>query len=184
MFADYNGKTYIIRESDKGMVLETREKYKADKDFEENGKVYQKVIQGDDYLLESIYDLHFSVSYRDNEESGWMWRIDEGEACHRIPDLSKDEVGIRIYHESIGKTWVGIGKNISSKIIKLEDCVGYYVERDYYYRNKKYYEVPKSDVKKVEKEELKKIMVNMRVENVWWEPDNGSHFFSEKLSEK
>ncbi len=135
MIGEYNGYDYFAIVSGEQISLITYNVNKKTEGFENKRDYYKKSISIDDPDLERIYDIHFFVRYNDCAESKDYWCVDEGRAIGANPDIELGRVVIDIDHDSKDSTWIQYDKGAAYKIIGLDECKEYFIEKRYIKKN-------------------------------------------------
>ena len=127
LVAEYNRRKYraIIQNSNVILVSKC-----AEDGFSEKRGLYQKEILLNDTGLQALYEIHFYVKYHDISEPKTEWLVDEGRPVG-IADIERGEVIIDVQHDSKNESWKQIDKCAAAKLIKLNDCFGYIIEKNY-----------------------------------------------------
>lgn len=137
MIAEYKENVYIANIKDNQVVLVTFDNNKKLEGFEPKRDYFRKVVQIDDPMLVSLYEIHYWVLYRDSIETSELWEVDEGRSVGFVPDIENEEVIIDVAHVPKDKSWTQYERGASAKKIKLADCDGFFVEKKFYKRNGK-----------------------------------------------
>ena len=137
MIAEYKENVYIANIKDNQVVLVTFDNNKKLEGFEPKRDYFRKVVQIDDPMLVSLYEIHYWVLYRDSIETSELWEVDEGRSVGFVPDIENEEVIIDVAHVPKDKSWTQYERDASAKKIKLADCDGFFVEKKFYKRNGK-----------------------------------------------
>lgn len=137
MIAEYKENVYIANIKDNQVVLVTFDNNKKLEGFEPKRDYFRKVVQIDDPMLVSLYEIHYWVLYRDSIETSELWEVDEGRSVGFVPDIENEEVIIDVAHVPKDKSWILYEKGASAKKIKLADCDGFFVEKKFFKRNGK-----------------------------------------------
>lgn len=136
MIAEYKDNVYIASIQDNQVVLVTFNNNKKLEGFEPKRDYFRKVVQIDDPMLVSLYEIHYWVLYRDSVETLELWEVDAG-GLGLNPDIENEEVIIDVAHDAKDDSWIQYEKGISVKKIKLADCDGFFVEKKFFKRNGK-----------------------------------------------
>lgn len=136
MIAEYKENVYIASIQDNQVVLVTFNNNKKLEGFEPKRDYFRKVVQIDDPMLVSLYEIHYWVLYRDSVETLELWEVDAG-GLGLNPDIENEEVIIDVAHDAKDDSWIQYEKGISVKKIKLADCDGFFVEKKFFKRNGK-----------------------------------------------
>lgn len=163
MIAKYNHNAYIANLKDEHVVLVTYQKKKATEGFAQKRNYYKKKININDEGLTDLYDIHFYVQYNDIKEGYKRWLVDEGRAIGINGSIEKNEVIIDISHDSKHSSWIQYNKGAAAKKIKLDDCDGFIVEKEYIKQDGKI--ITKTEEMQVEPDEFKHMMVQLRIVN-------------------
>lgn len=163
MIAKYNHNAYIANLKDEHVVLVTYQKKKATEGFAQKRNYYKKKININDEGLTDLYDIHFYVQYNDIKEGYKRWLVDEGRAIGINGSIEKNEVIIDISHDSKHSSWIQYDKGAAAKKIKLDDCDGFIVEKEYIKQDGKI--ITKTEEMQVEPDEFKHMMVQLRIVN-------------------
>ncbi len=148
MLAEYEGFIYLANVSGNQVTLMTYDKNKALEGFASKRDYFKKTIFVNDISLTSLYEIHFWVKYIDEVEENEIWLVDEGRAVGLKSSIENEEVTIDVSHDARDKTWTQYDKGAASKIVKLKECLGFYVEKTFLKKNDKLvsYIKEKSDV--------------------------------------
>ena len=137
MIAEYKENVYIANIRDNQVILVTFNNNKKIEGFEPKRDYFRKVVQIDDPMLISLYEIHYWILYRDSVETSELWRVDEGRAVGLVPNIENEEVVIDVEHDAKDDSWIQYEKGLSAKKIKLADCDGFFVEKKFFKRNGK-----------------------------------------------
>lgn len=136
MIAEYKENVYIANIKDNQVVLVTFNNNKKLEGFEPKIDYFRKVVQINDPMLVSLYEIYYWVLYRDSVETLELWKIDAG-GFGLNPDIENEEVIIGVNHAPKDKSWTQYERGASAKRIKLADCDGFFVEKKFFKRNGK-----------------------------------------------
>ena len=136
MIAEYKDNVYIASIQNNQVVLVTFNNNKKLEGFEPKRDYFRKVVQIDDPMLVSLYEIYYWVLYRDSVETLELWEVDEG-GFGLNPDIENEEVIIGVNHVPKDKSWTQYESGASVKKIKLADCDGFFVEKKFFKRNGK-----------------------------------------------
>ena len=136
MIAEYKENVYIASIQDNQVVLVTFNNNKKLEGFEPKKNYFRKLVQIDDPMLVSLYEIYYWVLYRDSVETLELWEIDAG-GFGLNPDIENEEVIIGVNHAPKDKSWTQYERGVSAKRIKLADCDGFFVEKKFFKRNGK-----------------------------------------------
>lgn len=164
MIAKYNNNVYIANLRDKHIVLVTYQKEKATEAFKQKRNYYKKEMNIKDKGLTDLYDIHFYVQYNDIEEGSRKWLVDEGRAIGINGNIENNEVIIDVSHDSKHDSWVQYDKGVAAKKIKLDDCSGFIVEKNYIKQDGKV--LTKTEEMQIRPDELKHMMTQFRRVNL------------------
>lgn len=164
MIAKYNNNVYIANLRDKHIVLVTYQKEKATEGFKQKRNYYKKEMNIKDKSLTDLYDIHFYVQYNDIEEGSRKWLVDEGRAIGIYGNIENNEVIIDVSHDSKHDFWVQYDKGAAAKKIKLDDCSGFIVEKNYIKQDGKV--LTKTEEMQIRPDELKHMMTQFRRVNL------------------
>lgn len=164
MIAKYNNNVYIANLRDKHIVLVTYQKEKSTEGFKQKRKYYKKEMNIKDKGLTDLYDIHFYVQYNDIEEGSRKWLVDEGRAIGINGNIENNEVIIDVSHDSKHDSWVQYDKGAAAKKIKLDDCSGFIVEKNYIKQDGKV--LTKKEEMQIRPDELKHMMTQFRRVNL------------------
>lgn len=137
MIAEYKENVYIASIQNNQVVLVTFNNNKKLEGFEPKRDYFRKVVQIDDPMLISLYEIHYWVLYRDSVEPLELWKVDEEKAIGLDVDIENEEVVINVNHAPKDKSWTQYERGASEKKIKLADCDGFFVEKKFFKRNGK-----------------------------------------------
>jgi len=118
MIAEYKDNVYIASIQDNKIVLVTFNNNKKLEGFEPKRDYFRKVVQIDDPMLVSLYEIYY-----------WVFGLN--------PDIENEEVIIGVNHVPKDKSWTQYESGASVKKIKLADCDGFFVEKKFFKRNGK-----------------------------------------------
>ena len=164
MFATYDGKTYLYDRIDGRSFISTYRKEKADESFSFDDGVWTKEISPQDNRLTELYKKQFWAEYTDAAEGRKAWIVNEGRPGHAKPDLDKGELLIAIPKVRKRKGWNPYGEKASSKIVRVEECSYYFVEK--MFSNPETGEVKRAETKWKTMSEFVDEMKRTRPENV------------------
>ncbi len=166
MIAEYDGTLYLSDFVDDQLSLVTVLRSKINEDFEPISDSFVKLIDIQDPRLESLFEMHFWVKYKDGIENTDEWLVDESRPIDLSCSLEDGEVIIDAGHSPKDDSWIQYDKGYCAKTISLDQCSEYIVEKIFFVKNNRWLDIPLYERRQVSKEDLICEMIKVRRVNL------------------